>query len=514
MKLEFGKNLKDLRRAKDMTQDELAQALSLSVQAISRYETGAAYPDIEMLPVIAGFFGTTTDALLGVSGAAREKRMDEYTAQLRGITDRRERLALLRREHAEFPDCWDIVSDMVYEMTYLPDCLAEMREIVRDALRRCDEPLWRENMILFYLKAEPDEAEASAFIDKWSSKYDIRKAALYKHRYAFRQDHARLRALKQKLLRDELSSALLSLTERQGEGESLQSCLRALEFLDWLSGHTDRERLDMWVEVKLNCLLRLSNNYFALSQIEDGYAALETAISLFENFFALPSGTVLTYGSEKFDCLDARFEKQVYYGITEFSGMTAQSMMADLIYVKPIAPVCRDEKSVYDLEGFERTMVFSSHTCNILKSAAWDGFARVKNDERYLMLLSRAQSVSALENPDNLRFLISAGAARTDAFAKDAGWLCALLVPDVGAYVVWGNPGDAEAKIQRMKREGNTSVVLIAAAQIGGGLIPPPEALLRAVAELDGSNSTARVMLENPDGGTTYATVGELMRQI
>ena len=53
MNLNFGENLKKLRRSLDMTQDELAEALGLSIQAISRYETQAAYPDIEMLPVIA-----------------------------------------------------------------------------------------------------------------------------------------------------------------------------------------------------------------------------------------------------------------------------------------------------------------------------------------------------------------------------------------------------------------------------------------------------------------------------
>ena len=83
MNLEFGNNLKALRRRKDMTQDELTQKLSLSVQAISRYETGAAYPDIEMLPVIAGFFGVTVDALLGISSEARKRRMDEYLEELR-----------------------------------------------------------------------------------------------------------------------------------------------------------------------------------------------------------------------------------------------------------------------------------------------------------------------------------------------------------------------------------------------------------------------------------------------
>ena len=66
MNLNFGENLKKLRRSLDMTQDELAEALGLSIQAISRYETQSAYPDIEMLPVIAGYFGVTVDSLLGV----------------------------------------------------------------------------------------------------------------------------------------------------------------------------------------------------------------------------------------------------------------------------------------------------------------------------------------------------------------------------------------------------------------------------------------------------------------
>ena len=147
MNLEFGKNLKKLRREKDLTQDELAQKLSLSTQAISRYETGAAYPDIEMLPVIAGFFGTTIDKLLGVSRDSIEKRKDWYYYELRKITDRTQRLELLRRKHAEFPDDWDVVSDMMYEMIYIPECLDEMRKTISEAMNKCTDMLWRENMI-------------------------------------------------------------------------------------------------------------------------------------------------------------------------------------------------------------------------------------------------------------------------------------------------------------------------------------------------------------------------------
>ena len=45
----FGKTIKDLRRKHDMTQEHLAEILSISTQAISRWETDMAMPDISLI---------------------------------------------------------------------------------------------------------------------------------------------------------------------------------------------------------------------------------------------------------------------------------------------------------------------------------------------------------------------------------------------------------------------------------------------------------------------------------
>lgn len=55
MKLTIGKNLKRLRREKNITQDQLADILGVSYQSVSRWETGLCYPDIELLPTISDF---------------------------------------------------------------------------------------------------------------------------------------------------------------------------------------------------------------------------------------------------------------------------------------------------------------------------------------------------------------------------------------------------------------------------------------------------------------------------
>ncbi len=62
----FGERIKKLRHEADMTQEYLAELLSISPQAVSRWENGAAMPDISFLPPLANLFCVTTDYLLGM----------------------------------------------------------------------------------------------------------------------------------------------------------------------------------------------------------------------------------------------------------------------------------------------------------------------------------------------------------------------------------------------------------------------------------------------------------------
>ena len=63
MKLTIGENIRNYRRKQDLTQEELAERLGVSYQSISRWENGATYPDIELLPAISKLLGITVDEL-------------------------------------------------------------------------------------------------------------------------------------------------------------------------------------------------------------------------------------------------------------------------------------------------------------------------------------------------------------------------------------------------------------------------------------------------------------------
>ena len=62
--MEFNQKLQELRKQKGLTQEELAEKLYVSRTAISKWESGRGYPNIESLRAIAKFFSVTLDDLL------------------------------------------------------------------------------------------------------------------------------------------------------------------------------------------------------------------------------------------------------------------------------------------------------------------------------------------------------------------------------------------------------------------------------------------------------------------
>lgn len=57
--------LKELRKIHNMRQSELAEALNISQQSVSRYENGRHYPDLSLLIQIADYFNVPLDYLVG-----------------------------------------------------------------------------------------------------------------------------------------------------------------------------------------------------------------------------------------------------------------------------------------------------------------------------------------------------------------------------------------------------------------------------------------------------------------
>ena len=77
--MEFHEKLQELRKSRSITQEELAEALFVSRTAVSKWESGRGYPNIDSLKEIARFFSVTVDELIRpeeVVSAAEDERKD------------------------------------------------------------------------------------------------------------------------------------------------------------------------------------------------------------------------------------------------------------------------------------------------------------------------------------------------------------------------------------------------------------------------------------------------------
>ena len=71
----IGMNIKQFRQEKHIKQETLADAIGVTCQAVSKWETGASDPDIALLPKLAGYFGVSIDELFEVPRAEKMERI-------------------------------------------------------------------------------------------------------------------------------------------------------------------------------------------------------------------------------------------------------------------------------------------------------------------------------------------------------------------------------------------------------------------------------------------------------
>lgn len=75
--MNLGNKIRELRRASNLTQEQLAAALNISAQAVSKWEMGASYPDMSMIPTLAAFFRVSLDELFDFDVKNVDKEIED-----------------------------------------------------------------------------------------------------------------------------------------------------------------------------------------------------------------------------------------------------------------------------------------------------------------------------------------------------------------------------------------------------------------------------------------------------
>ncbi|MDO5423083.1 MAG: helix-turn-helix transcriptional regulator [Eubacteriales bacterium] len=118
MTLNLGKKIRELRKSKNISQEVFAQYLGVSFQAVSKWETDAALPDVSLIPVIASFFGVSTDDLFDYNRLEAERKVEAICleAYQYRANDPAKSEAILREGLKQFPGNDILLNNLLYTM--------------------------------------------------------------------------------------------------------------------------------------------------------------------------------------------------------------------------------------------------------------------------------------------------------------------------------------------------------------------------------------------------------------
>lgn len=147
MKTDIAENIKTLRREKKYTQEQLAEAMGVSVSAVSKWENGSSVPELGLIMELADFFEISVDSLLGYR--MRDNTAEVYAERidsLQNIKKYDEAIAEAEKALKKFPNNFKIVyqSALSFFMTGIErrnnNALEKALELYKFALTLCSGP--------------------------------------------------------------------------------------------------------------------------------------------------------------------------------------------------------------------------------------------------------------------------------------------------------------------------------------------------------------------------------------
>ncbi|HAN20498.1 MAG: hypothetical protein A2Y15_04280 [Clostridiales bacterium GWF2_36_10] len=174
MEINIGKNLRKLRFQRDLTQEQLAEILSVSAQAISRWENNSTYPDITMLPFIANYFDVSVDELIGMEEIRISINLNEIfpnVHKFRSCGQLDDAISLLREAARIYPNSNGVLAELALTLT-LKNNNEVNTELVNEAISLSERVLEKStstklrssvmaNLCFLYLKANNQEKALS-----------------------------------------------------------------------------------------------------------------------------------------------------------------------------------------------------------------------------------------------------------------------------------------------------------------------------------------------------------------
>ena len=174
--MKIGDQIRRLRRARKLTQEQLAEYLNITAQAVSKWECGTSTPDADMLPRLAVFFGVSMDELFDFDKTRIDREVEEIVSRsvpLRGEPARAE--AFYREALKKYPNNEVLLNCML--MCIPNDRYDEKLRIAQELLDRTSDDAIKYDVLRLIAEASREvgrRTEAEYYVEQIPELYFLK----------------------------------------------------------------------------------------------------------------------------------------------------------------------------------------------------------------------------------------------------------------------------------------------------------------------------------------------------
>ncbi len=300
MKLSIGENIRNYRKKNDLTQEALADRLGVTYQSVSRWEKGATYPDLELLPAISEILGISVDELLGMPSIEKEKKAKEAFDELRRECMKKdydadhivEVIRDIRRNYMNSDQAWRPWVQGNDRAFRDPKILPEVR-LMADAYLEI-HPM--DPHVLETMAVIEDEEHLQNFLDKYTTSFDCSERALMFRRYSYRGDVERFEPERRYQLYNAFNYLLCPsyLFNRKADKEQKDAANDFMEnLLGVIRSDAKDNGTDMWIDDRLELGVKSAKRMIDTGDCDGAIKKLDDVISLLEEVMAIKDEVVL-----------------------------------------------------------------------------------------------------------------------------------------------------------------------------------------------------------------------------
>lgn len=169
--MNIGYKIRELRKKRGITQEQLANVIGVSFQAVSKWENGIALPDITLAPVLAKYFGVSMDELFDYSMMETEEKVRAITEEsykYRLENNWAEGRRVIEEGLKEFPDNDILLNNLLYVINYTenPDETLKIAAKILEITKEDDVRFDTYRFMAYAYKAKNDPESAEKILEK------------------------------------------------------------------------------------------------------------------------------------------------------------------------------------------------------------------------------------------------------------------------------------------------------------------------------------------------------------